>query len=213
VVAGLGAAVGGGHGIASATPSESGDAGNAPAASSPDRPGHGGALKKSVVRQRLGKRGIVADAADKQEPRTSHSLSAVDHPSAKISHPARVVLRAASAEADTVKSAISDLKVQFKPAVVPVQREVRARPQALSSAQQSATAPVTVRSIVTDVLSWTGLDRPNASGSFPDAPLDTVVASLWQAVRDARNKQTGQTSPAAVAADPPTDPEIGLEDL
>jgi hypothetical protein len=51
VAAGLGFALGSGQGIASATPSESGDAGNGPAASSPDYAGHGEALKKSVVRQ------------------------------------------------------------------------------------------------------------------------------------------------------------------
>ncbi len=67
--------------------------------------------------------------------------------------------------------------------------------------------PVSLKSVVVDVLTWIGLGGLAANIDLPDEPLPTFLGALWLAVRDQQykwNNQKPAANPTVAAQDPQT---------
>lgn len=193
---GLGAAITANQGVAAAQPGDSTSPGNVHAESGNPVSTNGSPRRAASARTR------TAGTASVSSARTG----AVGDSRRAGPTSARGPRPPAAAEATDEPSAVADVQRPSGPALRPRSTGQSARLTALPVTGEQVAAPalvaarpVTLKSIVTDVLTWAGLG-PLASGvQIPATPVPTVVESLWLFVRRTQYVVNNQRPTATVA--------------
>lgn len=202
VIAGLGAAITTGQGVAWAVPADSsGDTHATGTAGSGIHRGHSARATASGSSTRNGPASTAAQhrsssIGTKRKPATTSGVRAAaaapdaSDRSGSVSS-GRTTANAASSS-DTADSTAAAVAIDIPP--TPSAAATRA------TTADAAPAAVTVRGILTDAVAWIGLDPVAGDLPIPAAPVSALVQSLWLAVRENQYRPSGQRFVAESAA-------------